>query len=115
MSYTRMNYIEYVSEEIADELEKHYTVNGPKNFPDALCLVFLRTGPTTATLTSVYPSKAAYDHATEQRKKAMKSHEGKIKSVKTDEGIASTFVLRQSPPKIDKMYDRKIFRSNFFR
>ena len=115
MSYTRMNYIDYVSEEIADELEKHYEVNGPKNFPDALCLVFLRTGPTTATLTSVYPSKAAYDRATEQRKKAMKSHEGKIKSVKTDEGIASTFVLRQSPPKIDKMYDHKIFRSNFFR
>jgi hypothetical protein len=71
-----MNYIDYVSEEIADELEKHYTVNGPKNFPDALCSVFLRTGPTTATLTSVYPSKEAYDRATEQRKKAMKSHEG---------------------------------------
>lgn len=40
MNYTRMNYIEYVSEEIADELEKQYTVNGPTNFPDALCLVF---------------------------------------------------------------------------
>jgi hypothetical protein len=88
-----------VTEEIADELEKHYTINGPKNFPDALCLVFLRTGPTTATLTSVYPSKEAYDRATEQRKKAMNSHEGKIKSVKTEEGIASTFVLKQSPPK----------------
>jgi len=96
MSYTRMNYIEYVSEEIADELEKHYTVNGPKNFPDALCLVFLRTGPTTATLTSVYPSKETYDRATEKRKKAIRSHEGKIKSVKTEEGIASTFVARQS-------------------
>jgi hypothetical protein len=52
-----MNYIEYASKDIADELEKAYTVNGPKNFPDALCLVFLRTGPTTASLTSVYPSK----------------------------------------------------------
>ena len=96
MNYTRMNYIEYMSEEIADELEKHYTVNGPKNFPDALCLVFLRTGPTTATLTSVYPSKETYDRATEKRKKAIRSHEGKIKSVKTEEGIASTFVARQS-------------------
>ena len=57
MSYTRMNYIEYVSEEIADELEKQYTVNGPTNFPDALCLVFLRTGPTTATLTNFYLPK----------------------------------------------------------
>ena len=80
-----------VTEEIADELEKHYTINGPKNFLDALCLVFLRTGPTIATLTSVFPSKEAYDRATEQRKKAMNSHEGKIKSVKTEEGIASTF------------------------
>jgi len=61
MSYTRMNYIEYVSKEITDELEKHYTVNGPKNVPDALCLVFLRTGPTTATLTSVYPCKETYE------------------------------------------------------
>ena len=78
MSYTRMNYIEYVSEDIADQLEKHYIINGPKNFPDALCLVFLRTGGTTATLTSVYPSKEAYDRATEQRKKGMKSHEGKM-------------------------------------
>ena len=67
-----MNYIEYVSDDIADELEKHYTINGLKNFPDALCLVFLRTGATTATLTFVYPSKEAYDRATEQRKKAIK-------------------------------------------
>ena len=115
MSYTRMNYIEYVSEEIADELEKQYTVNGPKNFPDALCLVFLRTGPTTATLTSVYPSKETYDHATEQRKKAMKSNKGKIKFLETEEGIASTFVVKQSAPKFDKMYDRTMFRSNAFR
>ena len=114
MSYTRMNYIEYVSDDIADEIEKHYTINGLKNFPDALCLVFLRTGATTATLTSFYPSKEAYDRATEQRKKGMKSHEGKIKSVKTEEGIASTFVVKQSPPKIDKMFDRTNFRSNSF-
>jgi hypothetical protein len=78
MSYTRMNYIEYASKDIADELEKAYTVNGPKNFPDALCLVFLRTGPTTASLTSVYPSKESYERATEQRKKSMKKM--KVKS-----------------------------------
>ena len=77
--------------------------------------MFLRTGPTTATLTSVYSSKETYDHATEQRKKAMKSNEGKIKSVETEEGIASTFVVKQSPPKFDKMYDRTMFRSNAFR
>ena len=95
MSYTRMNFIEYASKDIADELEKAYTVNGPKNFPDALCLVFLRTGPTTASLTSVYPSKESYERATEQRKKSMKKNEGKIISVRAEEGIASTFVIKQ--------------------
>lgn len=95
MSYTRMNYIEYTSKEIADELEKAYTVNGPENFPDALCLVFLRTGPTTASLASVYPNKESYERATEQRNEAMKKHEGKIISVRAEEGIASTFVIKQ--------------------
>ena len=53
MSYVRMNYLEYVSEEAADELEAQYVQNAPINFPDATALVFLRTGPTTASLTSV--------------------------------------------------------------
>ena len=95
MRYTRMNFIEDASKDIAEELEKAYTVNGPKNFPDALCLVFLRTGPTTASLTSVYPSKESYERATEQRKKSMKKNEGKIISVRAEEGIASTFVMKQ--------------------
>ena len=49
MSYVRMNYFEYISEEAGDELEAHYIKNAPKNFPDATALVFLRTGPTTAS------------------------------------------------------------------
>ena len=57
--------------------------------------MFLRTGPTTASLTSVYPSKESYERATEQRKEAMKKHEGKIISVRAEEGIASTFVIKQ--------------------
>ena len=56
MSYVRMNYLEYVSEEAADELEAQYVQNAPINFPDATALVFLRTGAKTASLTSVYPS-----------------------------------------------------------
>ena len=43
MSYVRMNYFEYISEQAADELEKHYVQNAPNNFPDATALVFLRT------------------------------------------------------------------------
>ena len=48
MSYVRMNYLEYVSEEAADELEAQYVQNAPIFFPDATALVFLRTGPKTA-------------------------------------------------------------------
>ena len=76
-------------------LKKPIPLMGPKNFSDALCLVFLRTGPTTASLTSVYPSKGSYERATVQRKEAMKKHEGKIISVRAEEGIASTFVIKQ--------------------
>jgi hypothetical protein len=75
--------------------KKPIPLMGLKNFPDALCLVFVRTGPTTAYLTSVYPSKESYERATEQRKKSMKNHEGKIISVRAEEGIASTFVIKQ--------------------
>ena len=50
MSYVRMNYFEYISEEAADELEAQYVQNAPINFPDAIALVFLRTGPKTASL-----------------------------------------------------------------
>jgi len=57
MSYVRMNYFEYISEQDADELEAHYVKNAPDNFPDATALVFLRKGQTTASLTSVYPDK----------------------------------------------------------
>jgi hypothetical protein len=53
MSYVRMNYFEYISEKAGDELEAHYIKNAPANFPDATVLVFLRTSPTTASLTSV--------------------------------------------------------------
>ena len=40
MSYVRMNYFEYISEQAADELEAHYVQNAPDNFPDATALVF---------------------------------------------------------------------------
>ena len=71
MSYVRMNYFEYISEQAADELEAHYVQNAPDNFPDATALVFLRTGPKTASLTSVYPDKATFEKAADQRKNCL--------------------------------------------
>ena len=94
MSYVRMNYFEYISKDAGDELEAHYIKNAPKNFPDATALVFLRTGPTTASLTSIYPNKDAFEKAAAQRKKGIADVADKIKNVRLEEGEASLALMR---------------------
>jgi hypothetical protein len=89
-----MNYIEYVSEKIADEMEARYVSVAPDGFPEASVLVFLRTGATTASLTSIYPDKETFERATEERKKRMSSNADKIKSVRTEEGEAALAFIR---------------------
>jgi len=89
-----MNYFEYISEEAADELEAHYIKNAPKNFPDATALVFLRTGPTTASLTSIYPNKDTFEKSAAQRKKGIAGVADKIKNVRLEEGEASLALMR---------------------
>ena len=86
MTYVRMNYFEYISKEAGDELEAQYIKNAPINFPDATALVFLRTGPTTASLTSIYPDKDTFEKAAAQRKKGIASVADKIKNVRLEEG-----------------------------
>ena len=94
MSYVRMNYFEYISEAAGDELEAHYITNAPKNFPDATTLVFLRTGPTTASLTSIYPNKDTFEKAAAQRKKGIAGVADKIKNVRLEAGEASLALMR---------------------
>ena len=94
MSYVRMNYFEYISEKAGDELEVHYIKNAPTNFPDATVLVFLRTSPTTASLTSVYPDKDTFEKAAQQRKKGIAGVADKIKNVRLEEGEASLALTR---------------------
>ena len=94
MAYVRMNYFEYISKDAGDELEAHYIKNAPKNFPDATALVFLRTGPTTASLTSIYPNKDAFEKAAAQRKKGIAGVADKIKNVRLEEGEASLALIR---------------------
>ena len=94
MSYVRMNYFEYISEVAGDELEAHYIKNAPKNFPDATALVFLRTSPTTASLTSIYPNKDTFEKSAAQRKKGIAGVADKIKNVRLEEGEASLALLR---------------------
>ena len=94
MSYVRMNYFEYISKDAGDELEAHYIKNAPKNFPDATALFFLRTGPTTASLTSIYPNKDTFEKAAAQRKKGIAGVADKIKNVRLEEGEASLALMR---------------------
>ncbi len=94
MSYVRMNYIEYVTKGVADEMEARYVSVAAGRFPEATVLVFLRTGATTASLCSIYPDKDACDRATGERKKRMSSNADKIKSVSTEEGEAALASVR---------------------
>ena len=94
MTYVRMNYFEYISEEAGDELEAQYIKNAPVNFPDATALVFLRTSSTTASLTSIYPDKNTFEKAATQRKKSIAGVASKIKNVILEEGEASLALIR---------------------
>ena len=49
-------------------------------------MTFVRTGPTTASLTSVYPNKEAFDRSAPIRAERMKANEGLIASVEMTEG-----------------------------
>ena len=94
MAYVRMNYFEYISEEAGDELESQYVKNAPVNFPDSTALIFLRTSPMTASLTSLYPDKDTFEKAAAQRKKSIAGVASKIKNVRLEEGEASLALIR---------------------
>lgn len=91
MTYVRMNYFEYISKEAGDELEAQYIKNAPVNFPDATALVFLRTGPSTASLTSIYPDKDTFKKKKSSctAEKSIAGVASKIKNVRLEEGEAS--------------------------
>lgn len=86
MSYARINTMTFVSPEAADTLEAQYVETAPGSFTEATLLTFVRTGPTTASLTSVYPDKAAFDRSAPIRAERMKANEELIASVEMTEG-----------------------------
>ena len=88
MNYCRTTIVEFNSEELADEAGADYSKNAPSEFPEAEILLFIRTGPTTAVVSSVYPSEeiskqanaarnARMDKAVHRRKSA-EVHQGKV-------------------------------------
>ena len=54
MTYARINTITFVSEKAADNLQENYALTAVEGFPEAQLLVAVRTGPLTASLTSIY-------------------------------------------------------------
>ena len=86
MSYARINSMTFSSEKAADTMQAKYSSTAPKWFPEAELLTFVRTSPLTASLTSIYPNKAAFDRSVEERTRRLKENEGMIESVETQEG-----------------------------
>ena len=53
MSYCRTTIVEFNSEKDANEASADYSKNAPSEFPDAEILLFTRTGPLSAVVSSV--------------------------------------------------------------
>jgi hypothetical protein len=91
MAYARINTITFTSEEAADELQAIYASTAPAGFPEAQLLVSVRTGPITASLTSIYEDKAAFDRSAEERTKRMAANGHLIHGVVVEEGEVTLF------------------------
>ena len=86
MAYARINTITFSSEEAADELQANYASTAPEGFPEAQLLVAVRTGPLTASLTSIYEDKAAFDRSADERTRRMKANGHLMEAVDDQEG-----------------------------
>ena len=91
MAYARINTITFTSEEAADELQAIYASTAPAGFPEAQLLVSVRTRPLTASLTSIYEDKAAFDRSAEERTKRMAANGHLIHGVVVEEGEVTLF------------------------
>ena len=93
MTYARINTITFASEAeaAADELQANYASTAPAGFPEALLLVSVRTGPLTASLTSIYEDKAAFDRSAEERTKRMAANGHLMDGVIVEEGEVTLF------------------------
>jgi len=94
MTYARINTITFASEAAADELQAIYASTAPAGFPEAQLLVSVRTGPITASLTSIYEDKAAFDRSAEERTKRMAANGHLIHGVVVEEGEVTLFRVK---------------------
>ena len=94
MSYCRTTIVEFNSEKLADEASSDYSKNAPSEFPDAEILLFSRTGPTSAVVTSVYPDKDISMQASAARKDRMDKAAHRRKSADMFQGEVILKVVR---------------------
>ena len=94
MTYARINTITCTSEEAADELQANYASTAPTGFPESQLLVSVRTGPLTASLTSIYADKAAFDRSAEERTKRMAANGHLMNGVVVEEGEVTLFHIK---------------------
>ena len=73
MFVTRINMIEFETEEIANERQQSYQKDARKLFPEADLLISIRTSPTSAMTISVYPDEEKAERALEIRAKRLGS------------------------------------------
>ena len=94
MSYCRTTIVEFNSEKLADEASSDYSKNAPSEFPDAEILLFSRTGPTSAVVTSVYPDRDLSIQAAAARKSRMDKAAHRRKSADIFQGEVILKVVR---------------------
>lgn len=94
MSYCRTTIVEFNSEKLADEASADYSKNAPSEFPDAEILLFSRTGPTSAVVTSVYPDRDLSIQAAAVRKSRMNKAAHRRKSADMYQGEVILKVVR---------------------
>ena len=91
MTYARINTITFASEKAADNLQENYASTAVEGFPEAQLLVAVRTGPLTASLTSIYEDKAAFDRSANERSARMSANGHLMEAVDVQEGEVYLF------------------------
>ena len=94
MSYCRTTIVEFNSEKDANEASADYSKNAPSEFPDAEILLFSRTGPLSALVSSVYPDEETAKKATAARNARMEKAAHRRKSFEMHQGELILKVVR---------------------
>ena len=94
MSYCRTTIVEFNSEKDANEASADYSKNAPSEFPDAEILLFTRTGPLSAVVSSVYPDEETAKKATAVRNARMEKAAHRRKSFEMHQGELILKVVR---------------------